>query len=173
MKIAFYYSILFLILLVLQFSFLNILFSFLSIPLVILIAGVVWTLRLGFHQALWLLVPLLFLHDLLGPGRLEVFSVFVIFFAYAVSFLSRRVLLESTILSTAVYSFFIYLSIVLYTFGLGWYRGDMGGYVSTVLSQSFGSLLVIVGSFWIIRGIILRFQRKIDQLRSDSALMIR
>ena len=60
MKIAFYYGILFLFLLVLQFSFLNILFSFISIPLVLLIAGVIWTLRLGFHQALWLLIPLLF-----------------------------------------------------------------------------------------------------------------
>ena len=173
MKIAFYYGILFLFLLVLQFSFLNILFSFISIPLVLLIAGVIWTLRLGFHQALWLLIPLLFFHDLLGPGKLEIFSVLVIFFVYVVSFLSRRVLLESVFLSTMVYSFFIYLSIILYTFALGWYRGDMWGYAAVILSQSFGLLLVIIGSFWFIRGVILRFQKKIDQLRSDSALMIR
>ncbi|MCW1888644.1 MAG: hypothetical protein KIH67_003775 [Candidatus Moranbacteria bacterium] len=173
MKIAIYYSILFLVLLLLQFSFLNILFSFITIPLIVLIAGAIWTLRLGFHQALWLLIPLLILHDLLGSGKLEIFSVFVIFFAYTVSFLSRRVLLESVLISTIVYSLFIYLGMVFYALGLGWYREDIWIYLAPIFRQGGGILLVILGSFWVTRSIILRFQRKIDQLRSDSALMIR
>ncbi len=173
MKIIFYYSLLFLILLVLQFSFFNILFSFVGVPLVILIAGIIWTLRLGFREALWLLVPLLLLYDVLGSGRLEIFSVYVIFFVYTVSFLSRRVLLENVTVSTLIYSLFTYLGILLYALSRGLFGEHNWMYFSEVTTQALGILILIVGTFLVVRSIILRFQNKIDQLRSDSALMIR
>jgi len=59
MKVALYHSLLFIFLLAVQISFLDVLFPDFLVPLIILSAVVVWTVGLGFRQALWYLLPLL------------------------------------------------------------------------------------------------------------------
>jgi hypothetical protein len=173
MKIYFYYFLLFVVLLILQFSFLNVLFPFVGAPLCIIAAGVIWTIRLGFRKALWLLVPLLLLYDVLGAGRIEVYSLYILFFSYAMSFLSRRVLLENTLVSTFFYSFLIFLG-VEFAFFLSLYFTDKTFLVTALGERRYvANFLVAWFSFFLVKKIIFFFQNKIDQLRSDNALMIR
>ncbi|OGI22509.1 MAG: hypothetical protein A2808_03350 [Candidatus Moranbacteria bacterium RIFCSPHIGHO2_01_FULL_55_24] len=81
-------------LLILQCSFLNVLFPFAGAPLVIISAVVAWVLVLGFQRALFMTLPLTILYDLFLSGEIRPFSLWMIAVAYGTSFASRRLLVD-------------------------------------------------------------------------------
>jgi hypothetical protein len=171
MKIAFYYIFLYIFLLSLQISFLDVLFPNFLVPIVILVAGVIWTIRLGFKQALWRLVPLLIFYELLVSGELRLFVIYGVILAYATSFLSRRMLIEESVLAVVFYSFCIIVGALVFQVGT---QLLLQMPVTGISWQSFiiqyGVTVVL---FWVTKKIIFFFQDRIDTYRSDRALMIR
>ena len=71
MKIGAYILILLSLLLVVQISFVDVLFPTFLVPAVIFASLVVWTLTLGFRSALWYIIPLLILYELLTAGEVR------------------------------------------------------------------------------------------------------
>lgn len=172
MKIVFLQTFLILFLVVLQASFVDILFPAFVIPVVILSASVIWTLTLGFREALWFIIPLLLVYDSLSAGMIEPFSLFIIFFCYAVSFISRRILLEHSGLSILIYASFIYGALFVYQGVISKVTGSPFFVVSTV-SMAMLYFIVTIAVFACMKIFLLRFQAFISQIRSDQALMIR
>ncbi len=171
MKIALYYSFLFAFLLTTQISFLDIIFPDFLVPLLVLSAVVVWTVSLGFRQALWYILPLLILYELLAAGDIRLLSIYGVLLAYGTSFLSRRMLIENTTLASLFYVASIMGGAYLYQWASQlWLVGvvDLPSFQSG-LFQTGVAILV----FFFTKKILFAFQSRVDTLRSDQALMIR
>jgi hypothetical protein len=171
MKIVLYQTLLFASLLTIQISFLDILFPYFLVPLIVLSAVVIWTVDLGFRQALWYVLPLLILYELLTVGGIHVLSIYGVLLAYATSFFSRRMLIENN----SFISFFYAVAIVS-SAGLYQWLIQVGLERVWVLPswQSIGwQISVAVLVFFLTQKVLSAFRTCIDRLRSDQALMIR
>jgi rod shape-determining protein MreC len=89
-----------------QLSFLDIIFPWFHIPLLLLSSVVAWTLVFGFPQSLRMTLPLTLLFDCISLGAVSSFSLYAVFLAYATSFLSRRLLIEHRGASLILYALF-------------------------------------------------------------------
>lgn len=171
MKTALYTITLFLFLLTLQISFFDVLFSHFLVPVVIVSAVVVWTVTQGFRQALWWILPALLLYELFTSGTLSLMSVYGVVLAYGISFLSRRTLIENGFAAAFFYSMVIEVSAFCYHVGM------MLVFKTPLPVMSWQNWLfqlgVILVVFVLVRKVLLSFQRHLDTLRSDRALMIR
>lgn len=94
------------ILVMLQVSFLDILFPWFHVPLLILASIVAWTLVVGFPGSLWMTVSLSLLFDSVSVGSVSSFSLYAVLLAYTTSFLSRRLLVEHRGLGLGLYALF-------------------------------------------------------------------
>ena len=171
MKIVLYHILLFTFLLTTQISFLDVLFPDFLVPLLILSAAVVWTVSLGFRQALGYLVPLLISYELLASGDIRLLSIYVVLLAYGTSFLSRRMLIENSGLASLFYVASIIGSAVVYHLASQlWLPGgiDLPSWKSLLLQTGVAFLV-----FFFTKKVLFAFQAHIDTLRSDKALMIR
>jgi len=171
MKVALYHSLLFIFLLAVQISFLDVLFPDFLVPLIILSAVVVWTVGLGFRQALWYLLPLLILYEVLVVGGIHLLSIYGVLLAYGTSFLSRRMLIENSILASLFYALGIISSACLYQWITqeGFHKAWSLPSFTSILFQ----ILIAIPVFLLTRKILFAFQARMDTLRSDRALMIR
>ncbi len=171
MKIGAYILILLSFLLVVQISFVDVLFPTFLVPAVIFASLVVWTLTLGFRSALWYIIPLLILYELLTAGEVRLLGAYAVLLSYGVSFLSRRMLIDNVALSTIFYTAII-------MFGALFYHGVVGLIFTTLrykvtLGEFFFEYLITFIIFVLVRKILIAFQLSIERLRSDRALMIR
>ncbi len=171
MKITLYTFILLGLLLVLQVSFLDVLFPSFLVPTVIFASLVIWTLSLGFRQALWYILPLLLLSELLTAGEIRLLSVYGILLSYGVSFLSRRMLIENFLLSAIFYTVIIMMSALFYHVAVALIFPSLK-YVFMMKAFFFESMITFL-IFIFIRKLLIFFQHYLDTLRSDRALMIR
>jgi hypothetical protein len=76
----------------LQLSFFDIAFPWFHVPLLLIACVTAWTLALGFPESLKMTVPLTVIFEILSVGTVGAFSLYAVLLAYAVSFLSRRIL---------------------------------------------------------------------------------
>ena len=171
MKIALYYSFLFTFLLTTQLSFLDIIFPNFLVPLLVLSAVVIWTVSLGFRQALWYILPLLISYELLAAGNIRLLSIFGVLLAYGTSFLSRRMLIENSTLASLFYVASIMGGAFLYQWATQWWLLGVVNWPSFGSSLLQSSIAILV--FLFAKKILFAFQVRIDTLRSDKALMIR
>ena len=77
-----------------EFSFFDILFPQMGAPLVLIASIVAWVLVSGFPAALFMIIPLALLFDVVSAGMPGALTLYAVPLAYAVSFLSRRLLVE-------------------------------------------------------------------------------
>lgn len=103
-----------LVLVFFQLSFLNIIFPWFHVPLLLVVSVVAWTLIMGFPEALKLTLPLCLLYDIVSFGMISGFTLFAVVLAYATSFLSRRVVLDHYGVSIGLYAFFAAASALMY-----------------------------------------------------------
>jgi hypothetical protein len=95
MSIILQQILLLLVIVILQRSFLDILWPGLDAPSLIIATIVALVFILGFSRALGWVIALVFFYELLGSGTVQaVFPVAAVAIAYAASFLSRRLLIE-------------------------------------------------------------------------------
>lgn len=89
-----------------QVSFLDILFPWFHVPLLIVASIVSWTLLVGFPASLWITVPLCLLFDLIIFGSVSGLSLYGVALAYATSFVSRRLMADRQGAGAGVYALF-------------------------------------------------------------------
>lgn len=97
-----------------QLSFLDILFPWFHTPLLLLASIVAWTLVSGFPRSLFLTVPLTLLFESLAFGWIGSFSLYAVLFAYATSFLSRRLSIDRRGAGLFLYAFFSAVGAMVY-----------------------------------------------------------
>lgn len=171
MKASFYIIILFILLLTLQISFFDVLFSGFLVPPIILSAVVVWTVSKGFRQALWWFLPLLLLYELLTSGEIRLVSLYGVLLAYSASFLSRRTLIENSFASALFYAFLIECGAVVYYVGTAFLLKTY--FVLAAWQSLVFQLGVIFVIFLLVRKGLLVFQNYLNTMYSDRALMMR
>ncbi|MDO8565711.1 MAG: hypothetical protein Q7S04_00805 [Candidatus Moranbacteria bacterium] len=98
-----------------QFSFFNILFSRVSVPIILIVAVVAWTLIVGFPRVLYMVIPLSIFFDIASFGALGALTLYAVPLAYATDFLSRRLLAEHHGMGMILYALFASLG----SFGYG------------------------------------------------------
>ncbi len=95
MSIILQQTLLLLVIVILQRSFLDVLWPGLDAPSLIIATIIALVFILGFSRALGWVIMLVFFYELLGNGSIEaIFPVAAVGIAYAASFLSRRLLIE-------------------------------------------------------------------------------
>lgn len=106
MKIAFLRSLFILSIIFFEFSFFDILFPEFSVPIVIIVSVIAWILLSGFPRALFMIVPLSLLFDIVSSGTPGALSLYAVLLAYTTSFLSRRLLVEHRGIGMVLYALF-------------------------------------------------------------------
>lgn len=106
MQIFFFRLFFILTIIFLEFSFFDILFPTTPAPLVLLTGVVVWVLLSGFTQALFMIIPLAILFDIIATGMPGTLTLYALLLAYTTSFLSRRLLVEHQGVGMFLYALF-------------------------------------------------------------------
>lgn len=126
MKIFFIRVCVILILVFLEVSFFNVLFSTTPAPLILIASVVAWVLIVGFSQALYMLIPLALLFDIVTMGVLGAFSLYALLLAYTTSFISRRFLVEYHGIGMVPYAFFVGIGAIGYAcFNILFFQADL------------------------------------------------
>lgn len=97
-----------------QFSFFNVLFSRMSMPVILIVSVVAWTLIVGFPRVLFLVIPLAVFFDIASSGALGALTLYAVPLAYATDFLSRRLLAEHRGMGMVLYALFASLGCLGY-----------------------------------------------------------
>lgn len=144
MKI-FFLRLLFILLLVsFEFSFFDILFPQIAVPIILIASIVIWTLILGFPRVLYMVIPLTVFFDITSSGTLGILTLYAVLLAYATSFLSRRLSVEYRGLDIVLYALFASLASLGYViFNFIFSRGSSFTWSAGIFNQLF---LVIVSS---------------------------
>jgi hypothetical protein len=114
MKMFFLRLIFILTLVFFEYSFFDVLFPWISAPLVIISAVMAWALLINFPHVLFMTIPLTVFFDIVSsgmPGKLTLYAVLLV---YGMSFLSRRLLVERRGLGIALYMLFTALGVMGY-----------------------------------------------------------
>lgn len=170
------------LILLLQFSFLDIVFPQLQAPLLLLVSIVAWTLVRGFPESLLMTVPLGLLFDSVSFGMVGSFSLYAVILSYATSFLSRRLLIEHRGLSLTLYALFASagaLGYRLFTFffsqgGAQGFADGLFRMLAALPSESSLSSFVLgiplfAGAYFVLK----RFEERLDLMSQKQFLNVR
>lgn len=114
MKIFFLRLSFILVIVFLQSSFLNIVFPLTTTPLLLIASIVAWVLLAGFPHALFAIIPLAILFDIVATGTPGTLTLYAIPLAYITSFLSRRLLVEHQGIGMLLYTLFTAIGAIGY-----------------------------------------------------------
>ena len=106
MKIFFLRLLFILSLVFFEFSFFDVLFPRMAVPVILIVSIVVWTLLVGFPRVLSMVIPLAAFFDIASSGSLGSLTLYTVPLSYATSFLSRRLLVEHHGTGMALYALF-------------------------------------------------------------------
>ncbi|MDD2766551.1 MAG: hypothetical protein PHH40_02160 [Candidatus Moranbacteria bacterium] len=161
----FFFRLLFILALVsFQISFFDILFPWMTVPIAIFVALIVWSLLIPFPQVFMRVIPTTMLLDIISSGTPGIFSLYAICLVYATSFLSRRLSIEQSTIG-------ITLSLALSASALVGFRifsflfsGKEYFTIDFFLSFLFSkdvlfSMLLCIPTFLVVSSIITRFER--------------
>ncbi|MBI2439438.1 MAG: hypothetical protein HYV45_02470 [Candidatus Moranbacteria bacterium] len=95
-----------------EYSFLDILFPIITVPVLLLSTVVAWTLVAGFPRAIIFLLPLTIIFDCVSLGTISALTLYAVLLSYATGFFSRRLLAERRGLSMAIYAFFSAINVL-------------------------------------------------------------
>lgn len=96
-------------------SFFDILFPATLAPFLLITSIVVWVLLSGFPQALFMIIPLAVLFDIVTTGMPNTLTLYAVPLAYTTSFLSRRLLVEHRGAGMFLYALFAAIGALGYT----------------------------------------------------------
>src|SRR3990167_1495084 len=94
MKIFFLRLLFILSLVSFEFSFFDVLFPKIAVPVILIVSIVAWTLLVGFPSVLYMVIPLSAFFDIASSGNLGLLTLYAVPLSYTTSFLSRRLLAE-------------------------------------------------------------------------------
>ncbi len=165
-----------------ELSFVDVLFPEIGVPVVPIVAVVAWTLLLGFPRNLPLTLGMALLFDCLNNGVPTIFSLYVTFLSYTISFLSRRLHMESghsaTFLSCllVVFSACAYQIILWIGFTL---RSSLPGidWLFPAISFTFWQLVLTgalsLASFFFLSPLLRKSERFLSESREQAFLRVR
>lgn len=166
-----------------EFSFFDILFPQISVPLLLIASIVAWALIVDFPRVLYMLVPLAMFFDIIATGTLGTLSLYVVPLAYATSFLSRRLLIEHRGTGMVLYSLFsaagsfgyILFHLLFFQGGmLSWFGGSLINLYSLIMSSHiFLSFFLSVLLFPLIYFVIRRFEAYMGIAARKEVLQMR
>ncbi|MEK7494672.1 MAG: hypothetical protein AAB615_02300 [Patescibacteria group bacterium] len=173
MKIFFFRLLFLLFLALFQLSFFDILFPFLGTPIIILVAVVIWVLVEGFFPSLRMIVPLALLFELFSSETIGALSLYAVLLAYATSFFSKRVVIDSQGFGLFGYALFAALG----AWGYRFFETLFFHQASPLLVFSFGNLFWIlflgIVFFFFLHFLIQRFEKSIDRSEQNNMRNIR
>lgn len=139
MKIFFLRLLFMLIIVFFECSFFDILFPATPAPFLLIASIVAWVLLSGFPQALFIIIPLAALFDIVTTGMPRTLTLYAVPLAYTTSFLSRRLLVEHRGAGMFLYALFAAIGALGYTlFDVLFFQSD-----------KFFGLQEISSSFWL------------------------
>lgn len=94
MKIFFLRALVILSFVFFEISFFDVLFPWVSAPLILILSVIAWALVSGFPRALFMVIPLTALFDVVSSGILGTPVLYSVLLVYATGFLSRRLVAE-------------------------------------------------------------------------------
>jgi hypothetical protein len=115
MKIFSFRLLFILIILFFEFSFFDVLFPWVSAPIIIIASVVAWSLLRPFPLMFFMTIPLTLLFDIVSSGRPNIFSLYAVLLVYTTSFISRRLLVEQRGFGLWLYALFSALSVFCFT----------------------------------------------------------
>lgn len=152
-----------------QFSFFDILFSQVSVPVVLIASVVAWVLVSGFPLALFMTVPLSVFFDIVSSGMPGTLTLYAVPLAYTTSFLSRRLLVAHTSMGMILYAFYAGMSSFgYYLFNFIFFQS---GWPS--LSEIFISFVLIFPIFAGAYQIIKHFEKYIGSISQRDFLKVK
>jgi len=116
MKIFFLRLLFIFVLVFFEFSFLDILFPWISAPIVLIDSIVAWALLVSFPRVLFMTIPLTAFFDIVSPESQGILTLYAVLLVYMMSFLSRRLLLEYRGINMALYALLSSLGVLGFTF---------------------------------------------------------
>lgn len=156
-----------------EFSFFDILFPQMGAPLVLIASIVAWVLASGFSAALFMIVPLALLFDVLSVGMPGALTLYAVPLAYVISFLSRRLLVERRGFGMVLYAFFVGISALGYVIfnSIFFQRGGLSEIVirNALPGIAVWTLFIFVGAYQVIR----RFEKYIGYLSQSDFLKVK
>lgn len=174
MKIFFLRMLFILSLVFFEFSFFSVLFPNFSVPVILVVSIVVWTLLVGFPRVLSMVIPLSAFFDIASSGNLGSMTLYVVPLSYATSFLSRRLLAEHHGTGMVLYAFFASLGSfgyvvfkLLFTHGSSFFRLaeiPIETFLAITTPQFLLSILLSALLFPIMYGIIRRVETYMSML---------
>lgn len=183
MKIFFLRLLFILTLVFFEFSFFDILFPWISAPLVILDSIVAWALLVNFPRVLFMTIPLTVFFDIVASETQGTFTLYAVLLVYAMSFLSRRLLLEYRGINMALYVLFATFGVLGFTvfdfiFSRGnpflWTKEIFVTLFSSVPFQNiFLSMLLCIPLFVCVYFIIRRFEKYMDYIAQGETLQMK
>lgn len=169
MKIFFLRLFFILALMFFQFSFFDILFSQVSVPLVLIASVVAWTLVSGFPSALFMTIPLTVFFDIVSSGMPGPLTLYAVPLVYATGFLSRRLLVTHTSMGMILYALYAGVSALGYDiFNFIFFQSGLPSF-SEIFVLSVLILPVFVGAYQIIK----RFEKYIGSISQRDFLKVK
>ncbi len=156
-----------------EFSFFDILFPQMGAPLVLIASIVAWVLVSGFPAALFMIIPLALLFDVVSAGMPGALTLYAVPLAYAVSFLSRRLLVEHGGFGMVLHGLFAGMSALGYII-FNFIFFQHGGLSEIAIRNALPgivvwTLFIFVGAYQVIR----RFEKYIGYLSQSDFLKMK
>lgn len=166
-----------------EFSFFDVLFPQVSVPIIIVASIVALTLLSGFPRALSMVIPLALCFDIVSSGGIGMLAPYAVMLSYATSFLSRRLLIEHSGLGMALYAGFAACG----TFGYAVFaavssQGDPFSWTpeiamlllsATLSAGLLFSCLLSVALFAVVYRVAGRFDRYVGSIAQGDALQMK
>lgn len=166
-----------------EFSFFDILFPWISAPLVIVASIVTWSLLMPFPRVLFTTLSLAILFDIVSSGVPGILSLYSVVLVYSTSFLSRRLLVEHQGRGITLYVLFASLCVFGFTvfkflFSQGnpffWSRETFILFSPLVFGKNlFLSMLLCIPIFVLVYFVISRFERYMKYVAQGEVLKVR
>src|SRR3990167_8048401 len=141
MKIFFLRLLFILSLVSFEFSFFDVLFPKIAVPVILIVSIVAWTLLVGFPSVLYMVIPLSAFFDIASSGNLGLLTLYAVPLSYTTSFLSRRLLAEHLGTGMILYALFASLGSFGYVvFNLLFCQENSFSFLSDAFTEVFSAV---------------------------------
>ena len=178
LRLLFIFTILFF-----EFSFLDVLFPWISAPIIILVSVIAWSLLVSFPRVFFTSISFTVLFDIVSTGMPGIITLYAVILVYATNFLSRRLLVEHHGRGITLYAFFASSSVLgfdvfKFIFSHGnlffWTRDTLMLFFSSVFSQNLlFSMFLCVPLFILAYFCISRFEKYMSYETQGESLQMR
>lgn len=183
MKVFFFRLFFILVLVFFEFSFLDVLFPWISAPIVLIDSAVAWALLVSFPRVLFMTIPLTAFFDIVASETQGMLTLYAVLLVYVLSFLSRRLLLEYRGINMALYALFASLGVLGFMFfEFIFSRGNPFLWTKEMVATLFFfapfrdvflSMLLCIPFFVCVYFLIRRFEKYMDFIAQGETLQMK